>query len=59
MLIYDVGMHNGDDTHYYLLKGAKVVGVEANPALHIALRDRFAGAINSGQLHLDRQRRRR
>jgi FkbM family methyltransferase len=52
MLIYDVGMHNGDDTHYYLLKGAKVVGVEANPALLSELRHRFAPELEAGQLCL-------
>jgi FkbM family methyltransferase len=50
VLIYDVGMHNGDDTHYYLLKGATVVGVEANPALLAELRQRFAAPIAAGQL---------
>ncbi len=33
MLIYDVGMHNGADTDYYLKKGAKVVSIEADPQL--------------------------
>lgn len=32
-VIYDFGMNNGDDTEYYLLKGANVVGVDANLAL--------------------------
>ncbi len=32
-LIYDIGMHKGEDTKYYLQKGYRVVAVEANPAL--------------------------
>ena len=32
-LIYDVGMHNGDDTAYYLRRGFRVVAIEPNPAL--------------------------
>lgn len=52
MLIYDVGMHNGDDTEYYLLKGAEVVGVEANPALIPGLRSRFADEISAHRLTL-------
>ena len=52
MLIYDVGMHNGDDTHYYLMKGATVVGVEANPQLVAQLAERFAAEIEAGRLHL-------
>lgn len=52
MLIYDVGMHNGDDTHYYLAKGATVVGIEANPYLGSKLQKRFANEIASGRLHL-------
>ena len=52
MLIYDVGMHNGDDTHYYLTKGATVVGIEANPVAVDRLRERFAAEIKRGQLHL-------
>lgn len=32
-LIYDVGMHTGKDTEFYLKKGFKVVAIEANPRL--------------------------
>src|SRR5262245_14979084 len=45
-------MHNGDDTEYYLLKGAKVVGIEANPALLPDLRSRFADEISAHRLIL-------
>ena len=39
-------MHNGDDTAYYLRKGFRVVGVEANPFLAELCRRRFASAID-------------
>ena len=44
-VIYDVGMHNGDDTAYYLRKGHKVVAIEANPALCDVARRRFADRL--------------
>lgn len=49
-LIYDVGMHKGEDTDYYLKKGFKVVGFEADPQLVAFCQNRFRDAINSGQL---------
>jgi len=49
-VIYDFGMNNGDDVEYYLLKGAKVVGVEANSGLCEQVRARFPDAIASGAL---------
>ena len=30
-LIYDIGMHNGENTEYYLKRGFRVIAVEANP----------------------------
>jgi FkbM family methyltransferase len=50
MLIFDVGMHNGDDTQYYLEKGGRVIGIEAIPDLCEKTRSRFAEQIRSGQL---------
>ena len=32
-IIFDIGMHCGEDTDFYLKKGFTVVGVEANPEL--------------------------
>ena len=32
-LIYDVGLHLGEDTEYYLKKGFRVIAFEANPEL--------------------------
>jgi len=50
MTIYDFGMNNGNDTEYYLKKGLRVVGVEANPSLCQFCRDRFRQSIRDGQL---------
>ncbi|MGN6057398.1 MAG: FkbM family methyltransferase [Sphingomicrobium sp.] len=49
-VIYDFGMNNGDDVEYYLLKGACVVGVEANRSLCEQVERRFADAIDDGRL---------
>ena len=49
-LIYDVGMHKGEDTDYYLKKGFRVVAFEANPELVALGRQRFESAIRAGLL---------
>lgn len=49
-MIFDIGMHEGQDTDFYLRKGFKVVAVEANPALAASAARRFAAAIASAQL---------
>jgi FkbM family methyltransferase len=49
-LVYDVGMHKGEDTAYYLAKGYRVVAVEANPDLVAANERRFSAEIAQGQL---------
>ena len=49
-LVYDVGMHRGEDTDYYLRKGFRVVGFEANPELAAHCRNRFADAVASQRL---------
>jgi FkbM family methyltransferase len=51
-LIYDVGMHNGDDTAYYLHCGYSVVAIEANPLLVAQARRRFEAEIQAGRLTL-------
>jgi FkbM family methyltransferase len=50
MLIYDVGMAEGDDTAYYLAKGARVIGIEANKAVCDIVREKFRSAVESSQL---------
>jgi FkbM family methyltransferase len=41
-LIIDVGVSDGQDTAFYLAKGFKVVGVEADPSAYSRLLDQFA-----------------
>lgn len=49
-LIYDVGLHRGQDTDYYLKKGFRVVAFEANPENAEFCRQKFAEAIGEGRL---------
>ena len=49
-LIYDIGMHDGSDTDFYLRKGFDVVAVEANPHYVARARERFAEEIAAGRL---------
>lgn len=49
-LIYDVGIHQGQDTDYYLKKGYRVVAFEANPENAEFCRKKFAEAISDGRL---------
>jgi FkbM family methyltransferase len=49
-LIFDIGMHDGTDTHFYLAKGFKVIAVEANPYLVAKAEIRFKNEIQNGQL---------
>jgi FkbM family methyltransferase len=49
-LIYDLGMHDGADTAYYLSKGFRVVAVEADPALAQSAALRFARPLAAKRL---------
>ena len=49
-LVFDVGMHNGDDTAFYLYQGYRVVSVEADPTLAKSASIRFAEQIAAGRL---------
>jgi FkbM family methyltransferase len=51
-LIYDIGMHRGEDTDFYLRKGFHVIGLEANPHLVGQCKDRFQDAIVTGRLRI-------
>lgn len=51
-LIYDIGLHTGEDTAYYLEKGFKVIAFEANPELVAGANTRFAEAIQHGKLKI-------
>lgn len=51
-LIYDVGMHNGDDTALYLARGFRVVAIEANPVLAELGAKRFAPELAAERLQI-------
>lgn len=52
-LIFDVGMHDGKDTSFYLHRGYKVVAVEANPQMCERAAERFKEALKKGQLRIE------
>src|SRR5208337_3963175 len=49
-LIYDIGMHKGEDTEFYLRKGFRVIAFEADPDLVRSCRSRLKEFIEQGQL---------
>lgn len=49
-LIFDIGMSEGNDTAYYLEKGFRVVGIEADPIVYASLLQRFSVEIAEGRL---------
>jgi FkbM family methyltransferase len=49
-LVYDVGMHKGEDTDYYLKKGFSVIGFEADPDLVALCKSKFSDEIENGKL---------
>jgi FkbM family methyltransferase len=49
-LVYDVGMHRGEDTAFYLSRGYRVVGIEANTRLVEVLRERFREEESDGRV---------
>ena len=51
-LIYDVGMHTGEDTAYYLHKGFDVLAIEANPELVARAERKFAAEIERNRLQI-------
>jgi len=52
-LIYDLGMHQGEDTRFYLAKGFRVVAFEADPDLVAQCEERFAAELSTGQLIIE------
>jgi FkbM family methyltransferase len=50
--VFDVGMHNGEDSAYYLHLGYSVVGVEANPLQTAACAMRFKREIGEGRMKI-------
>jgi FkbM family methyltransferase len=51
-LIFDVGLHKGEDTDFYLKKGFKVVAFEADPDLVAHCRDHFQQPIADHRLRI-------
>jgi FkbM family methyltransferase len=49
-LIFDVGMHQGEDSEFYLKKGFRVVAVEALEAFCTGVSERLADSIAAGRL---------
>ncbi|MFL6760320.1 FkbM family methyltransferase [Sphingomonas sp.] len=49
-LIYDIGMHDGEDSEFYLRKGFRVVAVEADPEICRTTAERLRTFLDSGQL---------
>jgi FkbM family methyltransferase len=52
-LIFDIGMHNGDDTKHYLARGFRVIAVEANPTHVEVAKKRFSKEMMAGQLAIE------
>ncbi len=51
-LVFDIGVNNGEDTAYYLRRGFRVVGVDANPDMVASCERRFQAEIRAGRLVL-------
>lgn len=51
-LIYDLGMHRGEDTDFFLRKGFNVIAFEANPQLIEHCKICFQDAIVTGRLRI-------
>ncbi len=51
-LIFDVGLHTGQDTAYYLHRGYRVVAVDADVRMIERAEVEFAGAVEEGRLRL-------
>ncbi|CAN5333892.1 FkbM family methyltransferase [soil metagenome] len=49
-LIFDVGMHNGQDSEFYCRKGYRVVAIEANPLLCSEVGARLKAEVDTGKL---------
>ena len=51
-LVYDIGLHRGEDSEFYLRKGFQVVGVDADEAMCQAATERLQSYVTSGQLQI-------
>ncbi len=52
-LVFDVGLHRGEDTRFYLAKGFDVVAVEAMPDLARRAAEELRDYVTSGQLVIE------
>jgi FkbM family methyltransferase len=52
-LIFDIGMSEGNDSEFYLAKGFRVVGVEADVKTYFELCQRFSKEISAGRLKIE------
>jgi FkbM family methyltransferase len=52
-LIFDIGMSEGNDSEFYLAKGFRVVGVEADVKTYYELCQRFAEEIAAGRISIE------
>lgn len=51
-MIFDVGMHKGEDTAYYLARGYRVVAIDADPAMIQDAKNRFVREVHDKTLVL-------
>ena len=51
-LVFDIGLHQGEDAEFYLKKGFRVVGVEASPALCELASQRLRPWLDGGGLRI-------
>lgn len=51
-MVFDIGLHTGEDTEYYLFRGFRVVAVDANPDLIERARKYFSNYLETNQLVL-------
>jgi FkbM family methyltransferase len=51
-IIFDIGMHKGEDTMIYLNSGYNVIAVEANPLLVELAKRKFQSYIDEGRLKI-------
>ncbi|WP_431268739.1 FkbM family methyltransferase [Dankookia sp. P2] len=49
-LVFDFGLHRGEDTEFYLRKGFRVVALEARPDFCAEVSARFAAEVEAGRL---------
>lgn len=49
-VIYDIGLHKGEDAEYYLSRGYRVVAIEADPDLVLYCQRKFESFLLSGDM---------